>query len=160
MKKNKGFTLIELLVVIAIIGILSAVVLASLNTARTKGQVAAAKATLNNLRTEAALYYDNNSQSYGTANAATCASPTAGSMYVADTVIAAQVTGVTPNTTATDCGNSTTAYSMAVTLKDGTYWCVDSTGAARATTAAGVAYSALTGAAGAAHTAALATVCN
>ncbi|HQC46196.1 MAG TPA: type II secretion system protein, partial [Candidatus Paceibacterota bacterium] len=31
MKKNKGFTLIELLVVIAIIGILSSVVLASLN---------------------------------------------------------------------------------------------------------------------------------
>ncbi|MFA6177660.1 MAG: prepilin-type N-terminal cleavage/methylation domain-containing protein [Candidatus Paceibacterota bacterium] len=36
--KNKGFTLIELLVVVAIIGLLSSIVMASLNTARLKGK--------------------------------------------------------------------------------------------------------------------------
>ncbi len=163
MKKNKGFTLIELLVVIAIIGILSAVVLASLNTARTKGQVAAAKADLVNMRVEAALFYDNNSQSYGTANAGSCTAPKAGSLYVADQTLAAQISGAGTVTTAMDCGNSTTAWAVAATLKDGTFWCVDSTGASRgAASTTGTAYTAL----GAANLTAakpatsLATICN
>lgn len=62
MTKNifkRGFTLIELLVVIAIIGILAAVVLASLNSARDKGSDAAIKSTLNNMRAQAEIYYDN-----------------------------------------------------------------------------------------------------
>ncbi len=56
-KNNKGFTLIELLVVIAIIGMLSTVVLASLNTARTKANVALIKQQLSQMRSIALLEY-------------------------------------------------------------------------------------------------------
>src|SRR3989344_8001350 len=56
-KFNLGFTLIELLVVIAIIGILSSIVLVSLGTARKKGQVAAAKGELTDIRNQAELVY-------------------------------------------------------------------------------------------------------
>ena len=57
-RNQKGFTLIELLVVIAIIGLLSSVVMASLNSARIKGRDAARKATLKQLGTALELYYD------------------------------------------------------------------------------------------------------
>jgi prepilin-type N-terminal cleavage/methylation domain-containing protein len=62
----RGFTLIELLVVIAIIGLLSAIVLASLNTARTKGQDAARISDIKSLETAMELYYnDHNAYPHG-----------------------------------------------------------------------------------------------
>lgn len=64
-KMNKrGFTLIELLVVIAIIGILSSVVLVSLNTARQKGRDAKFVAELAGIRAAAEIVYSDNGGSY------------------------------------------------------------------------------------------------
>lgn len=126
MKTNKGFTLIELLVVIAIIGILSSVVLASLNTARDKGTDAAIKANLANARAQAELYYDGNSNSY----AGVCAAATG---------IAATVASAEDASSEVGCLDSADGWTLTADLKDSTqgYFCVDSKGSA-ATTSAGV----------------------
>ncbi|MBU2104078.1 type II secretion system GspH family protein [Patescibacteria group bacterium] len=70
--KSKGFTLIELLVVIAIIGLLSSVVLASLNTARLKGREAKRQTEMNSVIRALGLYRLDNPGSYP---------PTGGSLY-------------------------------------------------------------------------------
>lgn len=62
MSYKRGFTLIELLVVIAIIGILSSIVLASLNTARQKGRDARRVSDIKQLQLANELYYDTNAQ--------------------------------------------------------------------------------------------------
>lgn len=130
MRSNKGFTLIELLVVIAIIGILSSVVLASLTTARSKGQAAAVQNQLSNMRAQAELYYSTNNNQYNSgANTTTC---TAG-MFSSTNGLAALIAGSDKDAALT-CFASSTAWSVQADV-DGTadVYCVDSTGKSVAT---------------------------
>jgi type II secretory pathway pseudopilin PulG len=111
-------------VVIAIIGILSSVVLASLNTARNKGADAAIKSNINNARAQAELYYDNHGNSYLNLCSATDG-------------IAQFTTGATSAGSA-DVGCGVTAstfdnWAANAQLKGGTFYCVDSSGAATTT---------------------------
>lgn len=124
-KLNKGFTLIELLVVIAIIGILSSVVLASLNTARGKGADAAVKSNLANMRAQAELFYDT-----GQTYASVCSDPN-----MAKALDSASSAG-SGNTTSDVCNSTAAAWAASAPLKTSGYWCVDSTGTSAARTTA------------------------
>ena len=118
MKKAKGFTLIELLVVIAIIGILSSVVLASLNSARGKGEIARTKAQLSQVRVEAELYYDGDGAGDCTGVCADMGQTT--------------TTGLFADLGTSACVEGTNGVSYAASASAGdAFWCVDSEGASR-----------------------------
>jgi prepilin-type N-terminal cleavage/methylation domain-containing protein len=139
---KQGFTLIELLVVIAIIGILSAVVLASLNTARAKGADANIKSNLANMRSQSEIFYDDNNKNY----TGLCSSDNAKAQMDAANLTAGIVTTDVPPVPATVSNDLATAGSVNqsvcheavdgsawaanVPLKtdSANSWCVDSTG--------------------------------
>ena len=116
--RSRGFTLIELLVVIAIIGILSAVVLASVSAARNKGIDAATKQDLNGIEAQAVLYELNNPSDTGL-----CGDPKVSSIFSAARSGAGG--GV--------CNSDSSGWAAYIPLKSPSSgmagWCVDRNGA-------------------------------
>jgi prepilin-type N-terminal cleavage/methylation domain-containing protein len=145
--RSKGFTLIELLVVIAIIGVLSAVVLASLSTARSKGNDAAIRSDLSSIQTQAEIFYGNSGNKYNTdgttgVTATPWACPTSGNtMFGSDSTIknaiaaADSTNGAGTLICTMKADGSAYAINAALTAPNAGYFCVDSTGNATSTQA-------------------------
>ena len=130
---RRGFTLIELLVVIAIIGILSSVVLASLNTARSKGVDAKIQSEIRSIQVNAEIYYDNNGNQYG--SGATVNANCTGGLFgsTANPNISQILTDLNAAsaTLAPSCTWNNAGYAIQhqLTSTTGTvYFCADSTG--------------------------------
>lgn len=147
-----GFTLVELLVVIAIIGLLAAVVLAALGSAKKKGTDAAVEQGLDGARPQGELFAEANSNNYsGVCDVASSNNGMGGVSGPGLLVGVASSTGSTIQTGTAGslktgvyniitCNDAPNSWMIEAPLSDSTagsphMWCVDSTGIATSTNA-------------------------
>jgi prepilin-type N-terminal cleavage/methylation domain-containing protein len=120
MNLKSGFTFVELLITIAIIGILSVVVLGSLNDARQEGVGAKVKSELV-LITKRAKIEEAQSLTFDVV----CGS----NGFATSTEVARIITSIerfSPEPIA--CNSDTSAFALSAATGSSTYWCVDSEG--------------------------------
>ena len=135
--KKRGFTLIELLVVIAVV---------ALNSARVKGSDAAIKSNLNTVRSEAALWYNENNGNYAGVDfpLATCPSTVQTENLFADTDVISALKESINNSTGDQsdrsrCAAHPESWAVTVALRSGgaagdgvaDAACIDAEGTAR-----------------------------
>ena len=147
---KRGFTLIELLVVIAIIGILSAIVLASLGGARTRGADTAIKGQLDSARTQGEIFSGKNNGSYlnfctnasSASGASNMLSAAASNFSGAVVVTASNLTapGVAGAYNKVTCHDTAAAWIIEAPVSSSTsalpqMWCVDSAGSSKSESA-------------------------
>jgi prepilin-type N-terminal cleavage/methylation domain-containing protein len=128
-KKSSGFTLIELLVVIAIIGVLSSVVMASLNLSRQKAKDAAIVEIMKNIRVQSAIHYDSqNPVQYGTTDSVGNDCDDAGTLFSDPNIllgINSLVSEVPGGAAGMQCDASDQTWAVSVNLNLGQVWCTD-----------------------------------
>ena len=121
-KKEKSNNVAAVIVVIvvcglmlmAVIGIIASVVLASLNTARAKGQDAQTKAVLMNMYAQSEMYSQTTNGSY---------------LGFCNDQQTSMVANSFPEKVSATCNDADNGYAISAELRSGNYYCADSTGA-------------------------------
>ncbi len=129
---KKGFTLIELLVVIAVIGILSSIIISSLNASRQKSKVSAIKGAIYELLTQGQIYL-NEFPTYAAATSSARTGCYASSTFLNDVFFFAEVpslmvANIDQNGAPIACAisSSGTSFSIIANLGDNKNICADS----------------------------------
>lgn len=140
LNSKKAFTLIELLIVIAIIGVLAAIVVASLNSARSKANSSAIRSNMDSIRKQAEIWYGNRgtyflnkamaaNSTYGCADAYALSSTMFGDSSISKAInqIESLNGSNTLMCTIRELSNGNSSYAFYTVLPAGGNLCIDNT---------------------------------